>query len=230
METIKEIRKMRAARLKAIRIEMLGENSTAADMARRCGIAEATYRTLESGSRSITEKWAIKITNALNIPLDKLWRGSNKIENFPPPVAPKSIPRLSWAAVGGLSRENMSFKQAISATPDFIQLPSSVVPPLKDCGALVSSDESMAPEFPAGTTLLFSSAVEWHPGDFVLARIYGVADSVFRKYTWVGDDPENRPIVKLSPLNSAYPSKAITLGVTGEIIARLVMAISVTLY
>jgi phage repressor protein C with HTH and peptisase S24 domain len=219
------IKKERAARLKHLRIQLLGPGSNASDLARIAGVNPITYRALESGKRLIDDAWAIKLAPTLQVTPEELLRFGHESKKFMKPVVFRSIPLIAWSALGEATGGKMTFNQLVERSTEFIPLP--VVYDLKSesCVAVSLPDDSMAPAFPAGTTIVLDVDKEWSPGDLVIAFVVGIGP-VFRRYGWSGVDEQGRRIIDLIPNNALFPNLKITQDVTGEIIARAVVSLS----
>lgn len=199
---------------------MFGHDSDGVEMARRLGIKESSYSAYERGARSITEKRALEICRNLGVPFDYLWRGSNEDKiNELSDIDFHNVAVLSWTFV---QDKGTTFMQAIKKSNKKTHVPYAAK--LSNLlGALEIIDNSMADEFKKGTTAVFDPNEAWHPGDFVLANVYGKEKAVFRKCVQAGVDEKGNQVIELVPLNKDYASEFITLGVTGEIVAKLVM-------
>lgn len=214
------------ARLRQLRMRRF---LTAVQAAAYFGWNPNTYKSHENGIRPISKKAAEKYARGYNVSVGWLLFG----EGAPPitsdnigknNLAVRHIPRLDWDVVGTL----IAMKDALAAATEYyVARSDDNFGPLTF--ALTVKDESMqntnafaVVSFQPGDEILLDPERSVSPGDFVLARISNRNETVFRQYRETGFDKQGRKVVTLHSLNPNYADVQIVLGVTGEIIARLV--------
>ena len=92
----------------------------------------------------------------------------------------------------------------------------------KNAFALLLDDDSMSPQFPKGSYLIFDPAIEPHPGEYVLAEISKQKKFIFRKHVLKNENKTGHAVCELIPLNEHWPSTQIKNASDGKIVAALV--------
>lgn len=217
-------------RLKFIR-QLRGYDS-AADAARAFGWNENKYKSAENGIRNLTRESAYQYAHAFRVRPGWLLYGEGDWDTAPShygkiDLASPIIPILDWDVVTNPANISGVVEQAKLAQP---QKNSFELGPL--AFRLINRDESMMDKagreefsFRRGDQLVFDPEREITPGCYVLVRIASDNSTVFRQYWERGRAPNGHRIATLHALNPAWSDQEITVGGTGEIIARLVQHI-----
>lgn len=229
-----------AAKLRQLRISL--GFATSKDAALRFGWNENTYKSHENGARPISKRAAAHYAKAYKVlpgwllygtgpktPPREVYKGELlPIRKGLPQqadseigLAYRKIPRLDWAIMANMT----DIDEAIAESESFYLVPvDNILPPISF--ALKMSDDSMAgtgeDSFRSGDDLILSPQKTVKPGDFVLAKVFARNETVFRQYRESGYDKQGRKIVTLHALNPSWANDTIILGLSGEIIARLI--------
>ncbi len=203
--------------------------ATAAEAARFFGWNENSYKSHESGVRSLSKKAAAKYASAFHVAVGWLLFGEGLIDNGTKSVektelALRRIARLDWAALKNIA----TISQAIEVATEFYvaSMPNKIGP--LAFAARVSNDSMVARDgssnnsFFPGDELIFDPDHTVAPGDFILAYISSRNETVFRQYRIEGYDASGRVIATLHPLNPNWPDEKITVEDTGAILAKLI--------
>jgi hypothetical protein len=217
-------------RLKFIR--KLRGYDAAVDAARAFGWNENSYKSAENGIRPLTGETADHYAHAFRVRPGWLLYGEGDWDTAPSnygkiDLALPTIPILDWDVVTNSANISGVVEQAKLALP---QKNTFELSPL--AFRLINKDDSMVDKlgreefsFRRGDHLVFDPERQINPGCYVLVRILADNSTIFRQYWERGSDADGRRIAKLHAFNQAWTDQDVTLGVTGEIIARLVQHI-----
>lgn len=236
-----------ATKLRQLRIA--SGYKTIAEAAARHGWNVNTYKSHENGMRPISKKAAAKYANAYKVlpgwllynlgPKAAVQQSSGEVFkgtlvgqpvtaprliNQEIGIAHRRIPRLDWEIMARMTNIN----EAIADATDFYLVPAEDQLPSLSFSIKITDDSMLATNvrsedsFRLGDNALFSPQIPVSPGNYVLAKIFARNETVFRQYREKGYDPQGRKIISLHALNAAWGDETIVLGVSGEIIARLI--------
>lgn len=185
-----------------------------------------TYTSHENGSRGLTRDTARKYAHAFGTTIDYLLGIKSPNKDFTDTakrvLAFKTLPRLDWQIMA--MGENLD--QRIENAENFRSIPSEQEVS-KRAFALDNIDDSMLDKdgsagksFSEGDLLVVDPEAETNPGDFVIAQVSDCDRWVFREYR-ISAYENGKPIIRLTPLNKAYPTYEISPDQPGQIIGRL---------
>lgn len=202
------------------------------DASRFFGWNENTYKAHENGIRNYPPKTAAKYARAFNVTPGWLLFGEGNKEpsqnrHIAPSIGALTLPLISWELFGSA----MTVSEAAAQAKFNVEIPAIVpLSPLAYVTTIRDNDDSMVPHppapgdfFPPGTFLIMDPEGHPRPGDFVLAKVDGEPEAVFRRYRELtnGDHAQ----VEFVPLNSNYRTIRGKLDETVHIIARYVFDI-----
>jgi len=236
-----------AAKLRQLRISK--GFTTAKEAAARFGWNVNTYKSHENGTRDISKKAAIDYAKAYKVlpgwllldsgPQTEDGAASREVykgvlQSVPKELpqraeqdlnlAYRKIPRLSWEIMANIA----NIAEVIAEAKEFyLTSADDVLPPLSF--SLTIADDSMTTagsisqtSFRPRDEIILSPQSPVVPGNFVIAKIFARNETVFRQYRENGRDKQGRKIVTLHALNPNWADEDIVLGLTGDIIARLI--------
>lgn len=206
--------KKTGARLKSIRV---AKGISRAEVAKAAGISYDYLAKMENGQRRPNIEVLSEVLEALGTGLDEFF---GDFDDFSPPDhgapfpvekwgltrlgAARAIPLIGWAQAGQWAHVPEG-----QGAPEGDVVWSDAVP--EGCYALRVEGDSMRPEFEPGDIIVVDPGLQPDPGDYVVARVEGESEAVFKQYRI----DAGRPV--LHALNNEYPD--IKLGGPFETVA-----------
>jgi SOS-response transcriptional repressor LexA len=219
------------ARLKAARKH--AGYDTAKNAAEAFGWNVNTYKSHENGKRGLLDDAARRYAKAFAVAASWLtldenppaWIGKGVDNNKR--VRMRRAPVLAWVAVDGylsyrlgdMDRDLAIHYVEIDADPA-VGRRLFFLPVVGE--SMIAKPAVGGVSFHDGDLVGFDPDAEHKPGDFVLARLEGDTEPIFRKYQLRGRDEAGGQLIDLVPLNEDYETTRLSSTRRGEIIARLV--------
>lgn len=193
-------------------------------LARICGVSRAAVAQWESGVTRPSLDNLIKAAEALSVWLSWLTTGDQSLPDTPNPFVDPAVSRAtaqSGIAMIDLARAEQWDLLRASLPTDLERIAGDTAYSAR-AFALVIRDDSMAPEFREGDTIIVDPEVAPLPGDFVVAKLDRETEATFRKFRERGADADGATMIELVPLNPDWPTLAINAETTGRIIGTQV--------
>jgi repressor LexA len=135
------------------------------------------------------------------------------------PRPPQDIPLINKVAAG-YPREFTDLGYPVRIADEYVRSPDIADPEAFACRVV---GDSMAPDYREGDIVVFSPAKPVKSGADCFARIEPDHESTFKR-AYFETDPERGELIRLQPLNPAYPARTFPR----EQVAGLYAAVSVT--
>ena len=153
--------------------------------------------------------------------IDRIAPAAPETSAQPPltPRPPQDIPLINNVAAG-YPREFTDLGYPVRIADEYVRSPDIADPDAFACRVV---GDSMAPDYREGDIVVFSPAKPVRSGADCFARIEPDHESTFKR-AYFETDPERGELIRLQPLNPAYPARTFPR----EQVAGLYAAVSVT--
>lgn len=172
------------------------KNITQQELADKTNIERSTISRIENGEIDTSIDNAIKIANALEIPLEEIIAKDLRFDNISPVEIDKDVVKIPVLGVipAGVPIE------AIEEVLDYEEIPKDWCKSGKEFFGLLIKGDSMFPKYIDNDVVIFEKTNDFNNGDECAVMVNG-DDCTFKKVL------KHEQGITLQPLNSAYDIK-----------------------
>jgi len=172
------------------------KNITQQELADKTNIERSTISRIENGEIDTSIDNAIKIANALEIPLEEITAKDLRFDNISPVIIDKDVIKIPVLGVipAGVPIE------AIEDVLDYEEIPKDWCKGGKEFFGLLIKGDSMFPKYIDNDVVIFEKTNDFNNGDECAVMVNG-DDCTFKKVL------KHDHGITLQPLNSAYDIK-----------------------
>ena len=190
-------------------------------LAGKCGVSRAAVAQWEGAITKPSLDHLQKAAEALGVWLSWLTVGDDAPPSHLPPFSPaqsdrRRVPVIDFVHAGKWDQIGEPYE------PGGMEIITTGLDVGSRAFALIISGDSMLPEFRRGDKIIVDPEVSPKPGDFVIAKLEGDDEAMFKKYRPRGADIDGQPVIELVPLNEDWPTLTISTDNPGHIIGTLV--------
>lgn len=172
------------------------KNITQQELADKTNIERSTISRIENGEIDTSIDNAIKIANALEIPLEEIIAKDLRFDNISPVIIDKDVIKIP---VLGVIPAGMPI-EAIEDVLDYEEIPKDWCKGGKEFFGLLIKGDSMFPKYIDNDVVIFEKTNDFNNGDECAVMVNG-DDCTFKKVL------KHDQGLTLQPLNSAYEIK-----------------------
>ena len=172
------------------------KNITQQELADKTNIERSTISRIENGEIDTSIDNAIKIANALEIPLEEIIAKDLRFDNISPVIIDKDVIKIP---VLGVIPTGMPI-EAIEDVLDYEEIPKDWCKGGKEFFGLLIKGDSMFPKYIDNDVVIFEKTNDFNNGDECAVMVNG-DDCTFKKVL------KHDQGLTLQPLNSAYEIK-----------------------